>query len=261
MRLLSTTACKALLTVIALATMLRDGLTAEIVRVVVWDEQQPAQKQAYDNFLGNCIADHLKTVPGLEVRSVNINDGEQGLSPAILDFAEVLVWWGHIRQAEIKPETGRDILARVKAGRLTLVAVHSAHWATPFMEAMNERAREDVRRSFADVPADMLSIEEVPVAGRKAPPREARLTPASDVRKFPDGRVQVRLHMRSLFLLPWSKKPAMVAARPGKRWNSSSRDRHLASCLLELASDGMAVDCPTSGNLVFETGLAGTMRA
>jgi trehalose utilization protein len=195
MRLLSTTACKALLTVIALATMPRDGLAAEIVRVVVWDEQQPAQKEAYDNFLGNCIADHLKTVPGLEVRSVNINDGEQGLSPAILDFAEVLVWWGHVRQAEIKPETGRDIVARVKAGRLTLVAVHSAHWATPFMEAMNERAREDVRRSFADVPANMLSIEEVPVMGRKAPPREARLTPASDVRKFPDGRVQVRLHM------------------------------------------------------------------
>jgi trehalose utilization protein len=182
-------------TLIALATMPRDGLAAEVVRVVVWDEQQPAQKEAYDNFLGNCIADHLKTVPGLEVRSVNINDGEQGLSPAVLDFAEVLVWWGHIRQAEIKPETGRDIVARVKAGRLTLVAVHSAHWATPFMEAMNERAREDVRRSFADVPADMLSIEEVPVAGRKAPPREARLTPASDVRKFADGRVQVRLHM------------------------------------------------------------------
>jgi len=142
MRLLSTTACKALLTVIALAIMPRDGLAAEIVRVVVWDEQQPAQKEAYDNFLGNCIADHLKTVPGLEVRSVNINDGEQGLSPAIVDFAEVLVWWGHVRQAEIKPETGRDIVARVKAGRLTLVAVHSAHWATPFMEG-------DVRRAIS----------------------------------------------------------------------------------------------------------------
>ena len=29
------------------------------VKVVVWDEQQPAQKQAYANFLGNQIADHL----------------------------------------------------------------------------------------------------------------------------------------------------------------------------------------------------------
>jgi trehalose utilization protein len=168
---------------------------ADPVRVVIWDEQQPAQKEAYENFLGNCIADHLKGLPGLEVRSVCLNDGEQGLSPAILDFAEVLIWWGHVRQAEIKPETVRDIVARVKAGRLTLVAVHSAHWATPFMEAMNERAREDVRRAFADVPADRLSIEEVPVAGRRPPGREARLTPTSDVKKFPDGRVQVRLHL------------------------------------------------------------------
>ena len=40
------------------------------IRVVVWDEQQPRQKAAYENFLGNAIADHLKTKPGLKVRSV-----------------------------------------------------------------------------------------------------------------------------------------------------------------------------------------------
>ena len=33
------------------------------IRVVVWDEQQPSQKEAYDNFLGNCIADHLEDSP------------------------------------------------------------------------------------------------------------------------------------------------------------------------------------------------------
>ena len=33
---------------------------AEVVRVVVWDEQQLEQKPAYENFLGNAIADHLK---------------------------------------------------------------------------------------------------------------------------------------------------------------------------------------------------------
>lgn len=30
---------------------------AKPVRVLVWDERQPAQKQAYSNFLGNEIAD------------------------------------------------------------------------------------------------------------------------------------------------------------------------------------------------------------
>ena len=168
---------------------------ADPVRVVIWDERQPAQKQAYENFLGNRIADHLRGRDGLDVRSVGIDDGEQGLAPAIRDFAEVLVWWGHVRQAEIAADTGRDIVARVKAGRLTLVALHSAHWSTPFVEAMNERARDDLRAAFADVPADKLSIEEVPAPGRKVPPRESRLTPAHDVKKYPDGRVHVRLHL------------------------------------------------------------------
>ena len=36
------------------------------VRVVIWDKQQPAQKQAYDNFLGNEIAAFLKDRPGHE---------------------------------------------------------------------------------------------------------------------------------------------------------------------------------------------------
>ena len=44
------------------------------IRVVVWDEQQPAQKQAYDNFLGNAIADYLKKQPGFEVKSVRLDD-------------------------------------------------------------------------------------------------------------------------------------------------------------------------------------------
>ena len=165
------------------------------IRVVVWDEQQPSQKEAYDNFLGNCIANHLRTRGEFEVRSLSIKDAEQGLSPEILDFAEVLFWWGHVRQADVKPEVGRAIVERVKAGRLTLVALHSAHWSTPFVEAMNERARLDLNRQYADLPADKLSIEEVPAQLYKAPKRDTRLTPAADVQKFPDGRVAVRLHL------------------------------------------------------------------
>ena len=132
------------------------------IRVVVWDEQQPSQKEAYDTFLGNCIADHLRAQPGFDVRSLSINDAEQGLSQGILDFAEVMFWWGHQKQAAVKPEVGKAIVERVKAGRLTLVALHSAHWATPFIEAMNERARLDVQAEWAGVPADKLTVEEVP---------------------------------------------------------------------------------------------------
>src|SRR5262249_38510396 len=67
---------------------------AESVNVVVWDERQPAQKEAYENFLGNRIAEHLKTQPGFRVQSVGIDDPEQGLSATVLDVCDVLIWWG-----------------------------------------------------------------------------------------------------------------------------------------------------------------------
>ncbi len=164
-------------------------------RVLVWDEQQPAQKEAYDNFLGNAIAAHLEKQPGLAVRSVKLDDAEQGIGDPLLDNADVLVWWGHVRQAEVKPEAGQRIVERIRDRGLVFVALHSAHWATPFIEAMNERARADVHRTFADVAPEKLSIREVPAQHYKVPARDGRLTPASDERRYPDGRVEVTLHL------------------------------------------------------------------
>src|SRR5262245_43763222 len=48
--------------------------SAPAIQVVVWDERQPAQKQAYPNFLGNQIADHLRGQPGIAVQSVGLDD-------------------------------------------------------------------------------------------------------------------------------------------------------------------------------------------
>lgn len=147
------------------------------VRVLVWDEQQPSQKEAYENFLGNAIADHLKGKSGMQVRSSSINDGEQGLSPALLDFAQVIVWWGHIRQPEIKPELGKDIVRRVQQGQCNLVAVHSAHWSTPFMEAMNEISRIRLRDELSKSGIENATIQEIPADRFKAPARDQKLTP------------------------------------------------------------------------------------
>jgi trehalose utilization protein len=176
------------------ATALARAAEPAPLRVVIWDERQPEQKQAYDNFLGNEIAAGLARRPGIEVRSVGLDDAEQGLSPEILGWAEAIVWWSHKRNQDVPVEKARQIVERVRAGRLMYVGLHSAHWARPFTALMDERAREDVRRQFADVPADKLVITEV-TGMRKVPARDARLTPATDVERKPDGTVAVTLHM------------------------------------------------------------------
>lgn len=166
--------------ILIVAPSSKTALAAEpLIRVVVWDEQQPAQKQAYDNFLGNAIADHLDKQPGLRVISVNINEPEKGLPTSLLDNTDVLVWWGHVRHNDISPEIAIDIVARIKRGQLALIALHSAHWSVPFMEAMNERTRDDARRRYSDPPnGPPVKFEFIAPDGRFVPTADSIRTPA-----------------------------------------------------------------------------------
>ena len=167
---------------------------AKPIEVVVWDERQPAQKEAYGAFLGNAIARHLSDVGGFSVKSVALDDPNQGLGDDVLKPAQVLIWWGHVRQGEVKPETGKAIVERIKSGTLSLIALHSAHWATPFMEAMNERSRMDIKRSLGT--AKTLEINEVPPPQRSTVPKfDTRLTPYTEIKKLPYGSANGELHL------------------------------------------------------------------
>ena len=155
--------------------------SAEPIHVLVWDEQQDRQAEAYENFIGNEIAARLDAVSDdLKIRTVNLNDPEQGLSADQLDWADVMIWWGHVRHWEVSPETAqRKIIKRLKSGRLNLVFLHSAHWATPFMEAMNERTKIDARKRFPDPDrGNPVTFEFVSPAGRFPPARDSIVTPA-----------------------------------------------------------------------------------
>jgi trehalose utilization protein len=164
-----------------------------MVRVVIWDEQQPAQKEAYDNFIGNYIAGYLQKRDGLAVRSVRLADPQQGLAKDTLDQCDVLIWWGHLRHREIKPATALDIVRRIKDGKLALLALHSAHWSAPFVEAMYERAREDVLKKLAEPERASARINEIVSKPFTPPKYDDALTPSSRLRKKPDGPVEITL--------------------------------------------------------------------
>lgn len=179
-----------------LLTVAFTSYSAEPINVVVWDEQQPSQKEAYDNFLGNEIAAYLESQTGLNVRSTSLAAAEKGLADNVLDSAQVLIWWGHVRQFEIPPEKGKEIVQRIKRGQLSLLALHSAHWATPFVEAMNERTQMNARSQFPTVPNEKLVIKNVPPPKRyTTPDYDTRFTPRIFPRKFPDGRTELTIHL------------------------------------------------------------------
>jgi trehalose utilization protein len=138
------------------------------LRVLVWDEQQEQQKQAYPNYLGNAIADHLKKQEGLEVRSVSIKDPEQGIPDANLEWADVVVWWSHVRDKEVADRQVRKIVERVKAGKCGFVGLHSAILSKPFKALMYERFKEDALKGLP-AGVDRTAVDFVREAKEGAP--------------------------------------------------------------------------------------------
>ncbi len=175
-------------------------LRAEPIHVLVWDERQPRQAEAYDNFLGNEIASRLRaSADDLDLRSVALDDPEQGLGAGNLEWADVIVWWGHVRQNEVTVENARRIVEYIRRGDLDLIALHSAHWARPFVEAMNWRSIEDGRRHFAEhAEGKTLTIDTV------APPREFTVpTHGSVLTPAYFGYKKSAAEFHALIHLPW----------------------------------------------------------
>lgn len=167
------------------------------INVVVWDERQKKQLTAYPNFLGNHIAEQLAKNPLLKVTSVGLDDPQQGLSDELLEQCEVMIWWGHVRHPEISAATSQKLIERVKKGQLQMIFLHSAHWANPFMEAMNEVVRQRTSAHY-DSLGVKVEIDYIAIADSlrfRVPKLGDQLKPAVYERKFPDGHLSVQVSM------------------------------------------------------------------
>lgn len=175
------------------------AVPAAPIRVVVWDEQNPAQKKAYPHYVGNQIASYLQTLPGLMVKSVSINDPDEGLSDQIITNCDVLVWWSHIRNKSVPGQKAREIVGRVKEGKLSLVILHSAITSRVFIEAMNERTREDA----AKVIPPGAKTEFILPAAYKDPLPTDPITPRIEMTNTPDGAPLAKVYYPICEITHW----------------------------------------------------------
>src|SRR6185437_780548 len=164
------------------------------IRVVVWDEQQKEQKQAYENFLGNAIADHLRGCKGLAVRSVTFHDSDQGLSDDVVNNCDVMIWWSHYQtNSKIKPELTAKLLNRIKQGATSLVTLHSAHWSDPFVEAMRYRTIEDALAGLDAQQRKAAVITTITPERFAVPKRTDPLTPSVRKTTGSDGKLHIQI--------------------------------------------------------------------
>ena len=110
------------------------------VRVTVWNEFRhekvhDAVKKVYPEGMHVTIANHLRSQPGLQVRTATLDEPEHGLTKQVLAETDVLTWWGHMAHGDVKDEIVARVHERVLAG-MGLVVLHSGHYSKIFIKLM-----------------------------------------------------------------------------------------------------------------------------
>jgi trehalose utilization protein len=165
------------------AIFLTAAIHAAPIRVLVWDEQNKAQRPTYPNYIASQIASYLKTLPDLSVTSAGLGDTNFGLGDDLITNCDVLVYWSHVRNKVVPIERAREIAERVKEGKLQLIVLHSGLTSRGVIEAMNERTREDVAKT---IPTGTKTEFIYPLA-YKDPLRTDPITPRIVMTNAPDG--------------------------------------------------------------------------
>jgi len=97
-------------------------------RVLAWSEGS-APKNVYPKDINAAVADGLKPLTGWEVATASLSDPDQGVSEETLQKTDVLIWWGHVRHAQVRDELVARIVRRVKEDGMGFIALHSSHFS------------------------------------------------------------------------------------------------------------------------------------
>jgi trehalose utilization protein len=108
-------------------------------RVTVWNEYRHELQEAhigaiYPEGIHGAIAAGLRE-HGLAVRTATLDEPEHGLTEAVLDETDVLIWWGHKAHREVDDAIVERVKARVLGG-MGLVVLHSGHFSKIFKALM-----------------------------------------------------------------------------------------------------------------------------
>lgn len=117
------------------------------MNVLIWAEDKPLPEHAekYRKLYPDGIQAQLAAVVrgcggNVNVRTATMQDAEQGLSQAALDWADVLVYWSHKHWREVDDAHVDAMQARVLEG-MGLVVLHSAHASKIFARLMGTRTQ------------------------------------------------------------------------------------------------------------------------
>ena len=110
------------------------------IKVIVWNEfgqnqKQPAITGVYPDGMHKTIADFLNKNDAIQAKTAVLSDDEHGLSEAVLNETDVLIWWGHAHHSDVEDKIAARVIEYVQRG-MGIIFLHSAHKSKPFMGLM-----------------------------------------------------------------------------------------------------------------------------
>jgi trehalose utilization protein len=110
-----------------------------MMKVTIWNEYRHELENTevadiYPDGIHETIAGFLHEA-GYETQTATLDEPEHGLTDAVLNETDVLVWWGHKAHDEVQDQVVERVQQRVLDG-MGLVVLHSAHLSKIFRKLM-----------------------------------------------------------------------------------------------------------------------------
>lgn len=102
-----------------------------MIRVTIWNEYIHEQeyegiRNIYPDGIHGCIGEFLGKNNDIRVKYATLDMPEHGLTEAVLEETDVLIWWGHCAHDRVNDEVVERVKNHVLRG-MGLIALHSAH--------------------------------------------------------------------------------------------------------------------------------------
>lgn len=112
---------------------------SERIRVTIWNEgrhekSDPQVAAVYPQGIHTVLAEMLATA-GFEVRTVTLDEPDNGLPETVLQATDVLIWWGHMAHHDVSEAVVERVYRRVLDG-MGLIVLHSGHFSKIFIRLM-----------------------------------------------------------------------------------------------------------------------------
>jgi trehalose utilization protein len=110
------------------------------LRVTVWNEflhetSNPTVKSIYPDGMHNTLARALNTQPDIKAGTATLGEPEHGLTDAVLENTDVMLWWGHMAHGKVSDAVVEKVHHRVLEG-MGLIVLHSGHFSKIFKRLM-----------------------------------------------------------------------------------------------------------------------------